>query len=89
MTNLTIETVAVDTTEAALVSASRDAVSLGLPLELFYRDSKGDATRRTVTPERIWRSKGGDLLLTASCHLRGEGRSFKALNVLSAKVSLN
>ncbi len=62
--------------EAALPIELQDALDQRRPVRMTYVDGRGKETIRSIDPIRVRRT-GGELILLAHCHLRGEQRTFK------------
>jgi DNA polymerase III epsilon subunit-like protein len=62
--------------ESLLPLELEDALEQRKPVRMIYLDARQSRTERVIQPMHVRRS-GGELMLVAHCHLRGEQRTFK------------
>lgn len=62
--------------ESLLPLELEEALEQRKPVRMVYLDARESRTERVIQPMHVRRS-GGELMLVAHCHLRGEQRTFK------------
>lgn len=63
------------------------AANAGRTVRIGYVKENGTASTRTITPEKVWRSKAGDWCLRATCLLRGEHRTFHVARITAMETA--
>jgi len=70
-----------------LLGLLRYATKAGLTVLISYVKDDGTPSTRTITPERVWRSKAGHLCVRALCALRGEHRTFRVARITALETA--
>lgn len=67
-----------------LLVALYRAIDTGATVRIQYRDRDGAVSERDITPQRLWPSNAGDILVTAWDHRDGDQVNFRTDRVLTA-----
>lgn len=69
------------------LSLLRHAIEAHLVMRIAYVKEDGTPSVRTITPDKVWRSKAGDWCVRAHDALRDAGRTFRVDRITTLETA--